>query len=71
MDDFQYLTDQYGVRTAVIVPINEWNRLAKYFVELKKLDEIEESIKEGMCEVGEIEIGEKIPASTNDFLNEL
>lgn len=71
MVDFQYLTDQHGVRTSIVVSIKEWNRLAKYFTELNKLDEIEASIKESMQEVRAIESGEKSPSSTNDFLDEL
>ena len=45
MENVQYLTDNQGERTSVVIPISEWNRLSKYLEQLNSLDEIANSVR--------------------------
>jgi hypothetical protein len=42
----QYLTDNEGNHTAVMIPISEWELLTKQFTELKRLEKPSSEIKE-------------------------
>lgn len=72
MENVQYLTDNQGERTSVVIPIAEWNRLSKYFDQLNSLDGIAKSIKDGTKQAKLMEInGTQNNESVNDFLDAL
>ncbi|MEM9931501.1 MAG: hypothetical protein AAF840_16965, partial [Bacteroidota bacterium] len=66
------LTDSQGVKTSVVVPIEDWKNLYKFLEEVRYLEEVVESVKEGLTQVKKIESGEiQLSESTEDFLNGL
>lgn len=72
MENVQYLTDNQGERTSVVIPISEWNRLSKYLEQLNSLDEIANSVKQGLKEAKSMESsGIRNDESINEFLDGL
>lgn len=72
MTNVQYLTDNQGERTSVVIPIADWLRLSKYLEQLNSLDEIANSIETGLKEAKEMETNHTQPIeSVNDFLDAL
>jgi len=66
----QYVTDSDGNKKAVMIPIEEWERLGKHFEELMQYLLLKSQLKEAYSEVKEIKKGNKSKISLNDFLNE-
>lgn len=72
MKNVQYLTDNQGERTSVVIPIADWNRLSKYLEQLNSLDDIANSIKDGIKQAKLIELDKnQNNESINDFLDAL
>jgi hypothetical protein len=76
MSDVQYLTNPEGVRTSVVIPIEDWKRLFEYVDELKRLQEIGIAAREGLAEAKQLEgqpkkTKEEYDQALNDFLDEL
>lgn len=72
MENVQYLTDNQGERTSVVIPIADWNRLSKYLEQLNSLDDIVESVKSGTKQAKLMELdGTNASESVNDFLDAL
>lgn len=72
MTSIQYLTDSQGERTSVVIPISDWHKLSRYAEELNLLDEVGESVRNGIREAKQIEAGEVVRVeSNNDFLDAL
>lgn len=65
--NLQYVTDENGEKTAVVVPIEEWNEILEAQSEAKK-KEIAESIKRGMAELEAHKRGEIELTDARDFL---
>jgi len=67
----QYVTDQKGKKTAVQIPIKEWEAFQKKLRHDKQYAEMKESLKEAFEEVKLMQEG-KLPKKTIDeFLDEL
>ncbi|WP_425390165.1 hypothetical protein [Ekhidna sp.] len=67
----QYLQDEKGKRTAVQIPIKEWEALQKKLRHDKEYSELKESLTQAFKEVKLMQEG-KLPKKTLDeFLNEL
>lgn len=72
--ELQYITDNKGHKSAVQLPINDWQRIQKELKELEKLRdkktflaELKESVEEvKLAKQGKIKL-----QSAKDFLNEL
>lgn len=72
MNAVQYLTDSQGVKTSVVISMEDWINLYKYIEEVKVLEEVVKSVKEGLIQAERIEKGElQVNESTEDFLNGL
>ncbi len=66
----QYVMDNMGNKTSMIIPFNEWNEFnLKYQKLLNKL-RVMTGIKEGIREVKEAKAKGKKLQTLNDFLNE-
>ena len=68
--ELQYLIDEQGKKTAVIVPIEEWVTLQEQLKEFEEYRIIEVDLKQALEEVGAIKSGEIKEQSLEDFLNE-
>jgi hypothetical protein len=66
----QYVTDSEGIKKAVMIPIEEWEKLEKHFEELMQYLAMKSQLKGAYNEVKEIQKGNKAKVSLNDFLNE-
>ena len=72
MSAVQYLTDSQGIKTSVVISILDWRNLSKFIKEIQALEQVVESVKEGIAQAKQIEAGEIQHAeSTEDFLNGL
>jgi len=69
--DIQYLTDAEGQRTAVIIPMDEWDSISRYLEERDVLSEISDDIRNAMREVKAMKAGRVPETELSDFLNEL
>ncbi len=71
MKQIQYLTNNQGVKTSVVISIQDWRRLTEYIKEVQQLEQISQSIREGLREAKKIESGEVPIQSTKEFLDAL
>lgn len=71
MEAIHYLTNANGVKTSVVIPMQRLLQLSEVIDELKRLEEIANSIRNGIREANLIESGKKDGMSAEDFLNEL
>ena len=62
----QYVTNSEGIKKAVMIPIEEWEKLK----ELMQYLAMKSQLKGAYNEVKEIQKGNKAKVSLNDFLNE-
>lgn len=67
----QYVTDEEGKLKAVLIPIEEWERIEKQMRLLLAYSSLEESLKQGFFEARAIISGNKIAKSAKEFLDEL
>lgn len=67
----QYVTDLEGNRKAVMIPIEEWERIEEQIKALLEYGLLKESLKQGFLEVKEIISGKEKVKSAKDFLDEL
>ena len=58
MNAVQYLTDSQGGKTSVGISMEDWMNLHKYIEEVKALEEVVKSVKEGLVQAKRIEKGE-------------
>lgn len=73
MNAVQYLTDAKGVKTSVVISIDDWKNLSNFMDEVKELEQIVKSVQSGLTQAKKIEAGELPTPSqtTEEFLNEL
>lgn len=72
MNPVQYLTDSQGVKTSVVISMEDWINLSRYIEEVKALEEVVMSVKEGLSQAKRIEKGElQVSQSTEEFLDGL
>jgi len=70
----QYITDQKGNKNAVLLSLNEWEKIQRDLAEYKKLKDKRtffEGLTDAFYEVKLITEGKKKPNSFDDLLNEL
>lgn len=67
----QYVTDVEGNRKAVMIPIEEWERIEKQIQTLLEYTSLKESLKQGFMDVESIINNEIAPKNAKDFLDEL
>ena len=66
----QYIIDDRGVKTSVIVPYNKWEKLNTDFHKLQNKLKVFLAIQEGLEEIkNSVKKGEKLQ-TLSDFLNE-
>jgi exonuclease VII small subunit len=72
MNSVQYLTNSQGVKTSVVISMEDWMNLSRYIEEVKALEEVVKSVQEGLAQAKKMEQGElPVNDSTEDFLNAL
>ena len=72
--ELQYIIDKKGHKSAVQLPINDWQQIQKELKELKKLRDKKSllaDLKESVAEVVLAKQGKIKLQSAKDFLNEL
>ena len=72
--DLQYITDTRGHKSAVQLPMNEWERIQKDLNELERLRNKKiflAELSEAVEEMKLIKEGKKQARNAEDFLNEL
>lgn len=69
--DLQYISDENGNRTAVIIPIEIWESKFKQFDDDLSKEEIKEDLREAIKEVKLYKQGKVKLQSARDFLHEL
>ncbi len=68
----QYITDEEGKQTAVIIPIEEWKQLKAEHEKLRNKLEVLGGLQEALKEVQEIKQGKRKKGRTlGEFLNEM
>ena len=74
MMNLQYIVDKKGKKSAVQLPINEWEKIQKKLGELDRLRNKKNfltELAEAVEEVKQIKEGKKQARNVEDFLNEL
>ena len=72
MIDFhlQYITDEHGLKTAVQIPLREWQEFVKVYAYFKQLATLIQGLREAFKEIREIENGIISGKTLQEFLNE-
>ena len=66
-----YVTNEKGNTTAVLIPIKDWKQHQKKFLEYEKLAKFKLGIKDAFREIEEIKKGNKKGVTLKEFLDEL
>lgn len=66
----QYLTDETGGKTAVLIPLQEWQQLLAEYNHLKQCATLKKGISDAFQEIREIESGKKPFVTLEEFLQE-
>jgi len=69
--ELQYNMNAAGEKTAVVIPMEEWKNIGPYVDEIRNLNRIGSSIKQGLKEAKMIERGELEEVTLSDFIDEL
>lgn len=68
--EVQYITDAEGNKKAVMIPIEEWEKIKAQFNELIQYTTLKSKLKEAFLEVKDIIAEKKKGQSLKDFLDE-
>lgn len=68
--NIQYLTDTNGNKTAIQIPIVQWNKFIKDYKTQVQYSKLKKGIKEAFKEIKEIEKGNQKEVTLTEFLNE-
>jgi hypothetical protein len=66
----QFVVNQKGVKTSVIIPFEEWERINVDYQKLKKKFEVFESITKGIEEIKSPNKRRRKSKTLSEFLNE-
>ena len=66
----QYIVDDHGVKTSVIVPFEKWEKINLDYQKLQNKLKVFLSVQEGLTEIKAAKKGGKKLQSLSDFLNE-
>ena len=69
--NIQYLTDQNGGKTAVLIPMQAWMEISQKLTEYKEMTKMKTSLSTAFQEVVDIERGKIKGISPEEFLDEL
>ena len=53
----QYLTNEKGIKTAVQIPLQEWNNLIQEYSKLREKLSLKKDLKQGFSDLKEVENG--------------
>ena len=68
--DVQYVVDDSGKKTSVLIPFNQWENYTKKYKRMKGKLDVFKAITEGISEVKEARKKGKELQSLSDFLDE-
>lgn len=68
--DINYIIDEKGNQSAVVVPIKQWEKFMDRFSKMKNKLEMLTGLEEAIDEVNLIKEGKRKPKSLTDFLDE-
>lgn len=72
MKNISYITDSAGVKTSVVIPVEEWEKLSQYLQELSVLEDFGDELKQSVRQAKRLFAGtEQQSSSTQDFLGAL
>lgn len=66
----QYVTDEDGNKKAVMIPIEEWKKVEKQFLELIEYASLDSDLRTAFMEVQEMIKGTKKGQTLKEFLDE-
>lgn len=66
----QYVTNEHGLKTAVQIPLQEWQALLKEYAYFKQYATLKQGLTEAFQEIREIENGKTSGKTLQEFLNE-
>jgi len=66
----QFIVDNQGIKTSVIVPLDQWEKINSDYKKLQNKLELFLAIKDGMVELQTVKREGKELQSLSDFLNE-
>lgn len=66
----QYVTNEKGEKTAVLIPLEEWKKIRKDLTEFFEYRSLKKKLKTAFKEVKEIQGDKKRKVSLNEFLND-
>lgn len=69
-NNLQYLTDESGNKTAVVVPYGDWLAMKKEHEKLKQLFKFKNNLKSAFLEFESIKNGNEKMITLADFLDE-
>ncbi|MEX0811767.1 MAG: hypothetical protein WD048_06095 [Chitinophagales bacterium] len=67
----KYIIDQKGRKTAVQIPIGDWENLLKGYKEFQDYKALKNELSEAINEINNYESGKKEPKTLKQFLDEL
>ncbi len=67
----KYIIDEKGDRTAVVIPIGEWNLLKKELIEFQEFQKLKQSLKKGFKEVDNMVSGKVRKKTFDEFFEEI
>lgn len=53
--NIQYVSDRKGIKTAVLIPVKEWENLKDEYIKLKQYKALKQELKEAFLDIKEIE----------------
>ena len=65
----QYVTNEHGLKTAVQIPLQEWQELLKEYAYFKQYAALKQGLTEAFQEIREIESGKTSGKTLQEFLN--
>ena len=68
--NLQYVIDDNGVTTAVLLPIDKWTALLKDYRHLKQYSQLKSGLEDAFEEIDKIEKGVIKPVTLENFLDE-
>ena len=69
-DAKQFIVDNHGVKTSIIVPYDEWEKITTDYRKLQNKLEVFLAIQDGMVELKTAKKQSKKPQTLSEFLNE-
>ncbi|MEM8523707.1 MAG: hypothetical protein AAGG68_03640 [Bacteroidota bacterium] len=70
LTDINYLINESGERTAVIIPIKEWDSILQWYKTTTEYQELKKDLKGAFEEVKQIEKGEEAKRSLDNLFDE-